>query len=261
MYNSNYNRRIAEELHNINKKYIKHQHTLEGEGYSGSGLLSNLLARFPLAIKNIESKPFPKQSSEEQTGQRQYIKGSGKKAQHNQCPHCQGSGWLQNTLKEIITPTNVAKLGKVISTNFLQSKGVSGSGISGSGVSGGKKRGRKPKVAVVEGEGWGFYNPFSVKTKSVAKKIPNAPPKSPPMNIKAAVATPTIAAPAQLQEPQVSQPKVGGRHKQKQKPAGSGRPRGNPNLKKRAEIVKQVMKEQGLSMIQASQYVKHHNLF
>ena len=37
--------------------------------------------------------------------------------------------------------------------------------------------------------------------------------------------------------------------------------RGNPNLSKRANIVKKVMKEQGLSMIKASQYVKAHNLY
>ena len=37
--------------------------------------------------------------------------------------------------------------------------------------------------------------------------------------------------------------------------------RGNPNLSKRADIVKKVMKEQGLSMIKASQYVKAHNLY
>ena len=42
---------------------------------------------------------------------------------------------------------------------------------------------------------------------------------------------------------------------------GKKKKRGNPNISKRAEIVKQVMKEQGLGMIQASQYVKAHNLY
>ena len=42
---------------------------------------------------------------------------------------------------------------------------------------------------------------------------------------------------------------------------GEGKKRGNPNISKRAEIVKQVMKEQGLGMIEASKYVKANNLY
>ena len=42
---------------------------------------------------------------------------------------------------------------------------------------------------------------------------------------------------------------------------GKKKKRENPNISKRAEIVKQVMKEQGLGMIQASQYIKKNNLY
>ena len=42
---------------------------------------------------------------------------------------------------------------------------------------------------------------------------------------------------------------------------GAAKRRGNPALAKRAELVKQVMREQGLSMINASKYIKAHNLY
>jgi len=42
---------------------------------------------------------------------------------------------------------------------------------------------------------------------------------------------------------------------------GATKRRGNPALAKRAELVKKVMHEQGLSMINASKYIKTHNLY
>ena len=51
-----------------------------------------------------------------------------------------------------------------------------------------------------------------------------------------------------------------GKHEKKDD-KGKSKSRGNPNISKRAEIVKKVMKEQGLGMIEASKYVKANNLY
>jgi hypothetical protein len=40
-----------------------------------------------------------------------------------------------------------------------------------------------------------------------------------------------------------------------------GSAKGGDNRKRRAEIVKRVMKEKGLPLIQASKYVKEHKLY
>ena len=54
---------------------------------------------------------------------------------------------------------------------------------------------------------------------------------------------------------------VGWGKNEKKDDKGKSKKRGNPNISKRAEIVKKVMKEQGLGMIEASKYVKANNLY
>jgi hypothetical protein len=159
-----------------------------------------------------------------QTGQQEYVKAKGGSKKQMKCSHCEGTG--------------------------ISGSGVSGSGVSGSGVSGsgfkmsigfGKKRGRKPKTPAPTEEppkdldgGFGISFGFGKKRGRKPKQAP---------------------APQQKDLDGGFGISFGfGKDGKKKK-------RGNPNISKRAEIVKQVMKEQGLGMIQASQYIKKNNLY
>jgi hypothetical protein len=215
MYDTQYNRKIANEIDHINKNFIKHNKNLEGAGF---------MNYLPMLLAGMSGMGHA------QTGQQEYVKAKGgSKKQSRMCPHCEGSG---------------------VSGSGVSGSGVSGSGVSGSGVSGsgfkvsigfGKKRGRKPKAQAPTEEtpkenmegGFGISFGFGKKRGRKPKQAP---------------------------VPQ-----------QKDLDGGFGisfgfgkdgkKKRGNPNINKRAEIVKKVMKEQGLGMIQASQYVKAHNLY
>ena len=61
--------------------------------------------------------------------------------------------------------------------------------------------------------------------------------------------------------PYVKKVFTGGKKGKKDSEKKGKRKAGNPNLSKRADIVKKVMKEHGLSMINASKYVKEHGLY
>jgi hypothetical protein len=211
MYDTQYNRKIAKEIDDINKRFVKHNKDLEGGGF---------LKYLPLLLAGMGH----------QTGQQEYVKAKGgSKKQARMCPHCEGTG---------------------VSGSGVSGSGVSGSGVSGSGVSGsgfkmsigfGKKRGRKPKAQAPTEEppkdldgGFGISFGFGKKRGRKPKQAP---------------------APQQKDLDGGFGISFGfGKDGKKKK-------RGNPNISKRAEIVKQVMKEQGLGMIQASQYIKKNNLY
>jgi coproporphyrinogen III oxidase-like Fe-S oxidoreductase len=73
-----------------------------------------------------------------------------------------------------------------------------------------------------------------------------------PGAVASALAGP-VAAPAQPAAASAT-----GRGKQKKKRAAAGPDDGR---RKRAEVVKKVMKEKGMKMIEASKYVKEHGLY
>lgn len=202
MYNTQYNRQIANEIDAINKHYINHSNELEGSGF----LKNALKTAMPYIMLTEEKKMPPGLPSllrkavglGHSTGQREYSKKGSKK--QAVCSHCEGSG-------------------------------ISGSGMSGSGgfglnlPFGGFNLGwGKPEHKKLKGKGGlGFNLPFGGFNVGWGKPEPKA--------------------------------------KKEAKGEATPKKRGNPNLSKRAEIVKKVMKEQGLSMIKASQYVKAHNLY
>ena len=200
MYDTQYNRKIANEIDNINKRFIKHEKALQGAGI-GLG---------------------------HETGQQPY------------CKHCNGSG---------------------VSGSGVSGSGVSGSGVSGSGMSGsgfsvslgfGKKKRGRPSKKDLEGDGgisfgWGKPKPTKKQLegdggisfgwgKPTSKSTPTPTPEPENKNMKGGFGV-----------------SFGWGKDGKKK-------RGNPKISQRAVIVKQVMKEQGLGMMQASQYVKAHNL-
>jgi hypothetical protein len=180
-------------------------------------------------------------------GQKKYIK------QGHLCHHCQGSG--------------------------VSGSGVSGSGVSGSGVSGSGMF--NIGVPGLGGLGVGWGKPESRKMKGKGGVGLNLPfggfnvgwgKPEPEMEGKGGIGLnlPFGGFNVGWGKPEPKQMKgkggiglnlpfggfnVGWGKK------GEGKKRGNPNISKRAEIVKQVMKEQGLCMIEASQYIKKNNLY
>ena len=205
MYNTAYNRAIANEVNRINKRFIKHNKDIEnmsGSGVSGGGV----------------------------SGGKEYIKN-----QPDICRHCEGSGISGGSIpqkrrvgrprkhKEHEQEMN-GKGGVGLNLPFggfnvgwghpepekLKGKGGFGLNLPFGGFNVGWG---KPKSKNLEGEGGISLNlPFGGFNVGWGKKTKNT----------------------------------------EQKPK-----RHNP----RAEIVKKVMKEQGLSMIEASKYVKQNNLY
>ena len=220
MYDTQYNRKIANEIDHINKNFVKHNKNLEGAGF---------MNYLPLLLAGM---------GQAQTGQQEYVKAKGGSKKQMKCSHCEGTG---------ISGSGVS--GSGVSDSGVSGSGVSGSGVSGSGVSGsgfkmsigfGKKRGRKPKQAPTEEPPKDLDGGFGISF-GFGKKRGRKPKQAP--------------APQQKDLDGGFGISFGfGKDGKKKK-------RGNPNINKRAEIVKQVMKEQGLGMIQASQYVKAHNLY
>ena len=200
MYDTQYNRKIANEIDHINKNFVKHNKNLEGAGF---------MNYLPLLLAGM---------GQAQTGQQEYVKAKGGSKKQMKCSHCEGTG--------------------------ISGSGVSGSGVSGSGfkmsIGFGKKRGRKPKQAPTEEPPKDLDGGFGISF-GFGKKRGRKPKQAP--------------APQQKDLDGGFGISFGfGKDGKKKK-------RGNPNINKRAEIVKKVMKEQGLGMIQASQYVKAHNLY
>lgn len=259
MYNTKTNRQIAQEIDHINKQYAKHQKALAGQGYTGSGLqgagfLDDFWTGFQIPFKTLAplaplllaaGKPKRGRKSMEGSGfldeaistfkpwapifktalgygkgQQHYNKGSGnlqnlfslpkngyivgqdprsrspvklldgrgkKKGAH--CPQCQGSGWLEDSMKELLTPKNILKGALDLSSTL--------------------STGEIPK-------------------EYTKKKM-----------LQSAIDAGNVLAKNYI--------KSGGR-------------RGNPNINNRALAVKKIMKEQGLSMIEASKYVKNNGI-
>jgi len=218
MYDTQYNRQIAKEIDDINKRFVKHNKNLEGGGF---------LNYLPLLLAGM---------GQAQTGQQEYVKAKGGSKKQMKCSHCEGTGVS----------------GSGVSGSGVSGSGVSGSGVSGSGVSGsgfkmsigfGKKRGRKPKAQAPAEEppkdldgGFGISFGFGKKRGRKPKQAPTPAPEQKDLDGGFGISF--------------------GFGKD-----GKKKKRGNPNISKRAEIVKQVMKEQGLGMIQASQYIKKNNLY
>ena len=206
MYDTQYNRKIAKEIDDINKRFVKHNKNLEGGGF---------LNYLPLLLAGM---------GQAQTGQQEYVKAKGGSKKQMKCSHCEGTGIS----------------GSGVSGSGVSGSGVSGSGVSGSGVSGsgfkmsigfGKKRGRKPKAQALAEEppkdldgGFGISFGFGKKRGRKPKQAPTPAPEQKDLDGGFGISF--------------------GFGKD-----GKKKKRGNPNISKRAEIVKQVMKEQGLGMI------------
>ena len=159
--------------------------------------------------------------------------GAGKPHPHDAtvCHHCQGSGMLSGLLGSF-------GFGKE-HPRHMDGEGISGSGLL-SGLLG----------------SFGFGEPHHKKSGR-RKTGSTAPEPAEGMDGSGLIS-------GLVNSWGLGHPKKGrGRPRKANTTAATGaaKRRGNPALAKRAELVKQVMREQGLSMINASKYIKAHNLY
>ena len=158
MYNTAYNRTIANEVNQINKRYIKHgekiDNQMKGNGVSGGGVSGG-------------------------QGQRRYNKN-----QPDICRHCEGSGMLDKAKEGL---SAIYNKGKSVASDIIHLRNPlasraapqEGSGLSGGwGISVGfGKRGRPSKAVLAHREeqarlngGWGISVGFGKKKQQQAQQ-------------------------------------------------------------------------------------------
>ena len=250
MYNNNYNRKIASQVEKINKNFIKNspseKEVMGQRKYLKGGYGENWATVGYPALQKALAKRYGNGSMSGSGFMDDFWQGFqipfkvGAQAlpyvmpflgaghpnyqRQNKHHHMKGEGFMDDFWQGFQIPFKVGAQALPYVMPFL------GAGHQPHHTQ--KKRGRKSKKESMEGEGFfdDVKDTFSPYIPVVKKIIGGKKGK------------------------EFSEEGITAGSKPKNK-------RGNPRLGKRAEIVKKIMKEHGLSMIEASKYVKEKNLY